>query len=355
MNKMRICMAACSAAMMMSVSLAHAADEIVLRLSSVSPPPGQSLDSDGVQWWMDKVTERTNGAVKFETFWGASLASGPAHIEIMQKGMVDVIMGCRIYTPGKTPLGPFLYAIPFGPTDMQMVGRAVRQMIDEFPVLTEEVTKQNGVLLANFVTMPYNIASKTPFTSMKEVEGKKIGMIGRYFGRWAQAIGLVPVVAPMHERYNLLQSGVTVMDFHPITHMNAFKVQELAKNLVEVNAMVGNPWDLMMNLDKFNSLPADIQKILVQTGRDAEIAMVDELAPKAKKQITESWKKQGVTFTELPESERALWASKVEDIPAEWAAEMEQKGLPGWEMMNRFQEIAAERGYTWPRKWAVKK
>lgn len=355
MNNLRVFVAACGAAIVMAASFAQAADKVVLRLSSVSPPPGQSLDSDGVQWWMDKVTERTKGAVTFETFWGASLASGPAHIEIMQKGMVDVIMGCRIYTPGKTPLGPFLYAIPFGPTDMKMVGRAVRQMIDEFPDLRQEVTNQNGVLLANFVTMPYNIASKTPFKTMDEVKGKKIGLIGRYFGRWAQAIGLVPVVAPMHERYNLLQSGVTVMDFHPITHMNAFKVQELAKNLIEVNAMVGNPWDLMMNLDKFNSLPPAIQKILLETGRDAEIAMVDELAPKAEKQITEAWKKQGVVFTQLPESERALWASKVDDIPAEWAAEMEQKGLPGWKMMTRFQEIAAEKGYKWPRKWAVKK
>lgn len=355
MSKLRVFVAACSAAIVLAASFAQAADKYVLRLASVSPPPGQSLDSDGVQWWMDKVTERTKGAVTFQTFWGASLASGPAHIELMQKGMVDVIMGCRIYTPGKTPLGPFLYAIPFGPTDMQMVGRAVRQMIDEFPVLTEEVTKQNGVLLANFVTMPYNILSKTPFTKMSEVKGKKIGLIGRYFGRWAQAIGLVPVVAPMQERYNLLQSGVTELDFHPITHMNAFKTQELAKNLVEVNAMVGNPWDLMMNLDKFKSLPADIQKVLVDTGREAELVMVDELAPKAKQQITDAWTKQGVKFTTLAESERALWASKVDDIPAEWAAEMAAKGLPGWEMMTRFQEIAAERGYKWPRKWAVKK
>ena len=46
------------------------------------------------------------------------------------------------------------------------------------------------------------------------------------------------------------------MDFHPITHMNAFKVQELAKNLVEVDSMVGNPWDLMMNLQKFKVAPA---------------------------------------------------------------------------------------------------
>ncbi len=355
MKMSRVFLAACSAAALMTAAVAHGADKVVLRFSSVSAPPGQSLDSDGVKWWMDKVTERTKGAVTFESFWGASLASGPAHIEILQKGMVDVVMSCRIYTPGKTPLGPFLYAIPFGPTDMKMVGRAVRQMHDEFPVLTQEVEAQNAILISNFVTMPYHIASKNPFKALEEVKGKKIGLIGKYFGRWAQAAGMVPVVAPMHERYNLLQSGVTEMDFHPITHMNAFKVQELAKNLVEVDAMVGNPWDLMMNLQKFKSLPADIQKILLDTGREAEIAMTDELAPKVEREITAAWKSQGVTFSKLAAAERDQWASKVDDIPAEWAAEMAAKGLPGWEMMARFQEIAAQNGYKWPRQWAVKK
>ena len=32
-----------------------------------------------------------------------------------------------------------------------------------------------------------------------------------------------------------------------------------------------------------------------------------------------------------------------------------QKGLPGWLIMNRYQEITTQLGYKWPRKWAVKK
>ena len=34
---------------------------------------------------------------------------------------------------------------------------------------------------------------------------------------------------------------------------------------------------------------------------------------------------------------------------------MAAKGLPGWEMMARFQQITAEMGYKWSRPWAVKK
>ncbi len=141
-----------------------AADDkpIKLKLASVSAPSGQVLDSDGVQWWMDKVTERTKGRVTFETFWGSSLAAPVAHLDILQKGMVDIILGCRIYTPGKTPLGPYHYVIPFGPTDMRMVNKATRQIYEEIPAFREELAKQNAILIANFVTMPYDVISKAP-------------------------------------------------------------------------------------------------------------------------------------------------------------------------------------------------
>jgi TRAP-type C4-dicarboxylate transport system substrate-binding protein len=343
------------ACLLVSPALSAQDKPIKLKLASVSAPSGQVLDSDGVQWWMDKVTERTKGRVTFETFWGSSLAAPIAHLDILQKGMVDIILGCRIYTPGKTPLGPYHYVIPFGPTDMNMVNKATRQMYEEIPAFREELAKQNAVLIANFVTMPYDMISKAPVSSLADLKGKKIGLIGQYFSRWVKPAGLVPVVAPMSERYNLLQSGVTEMDFHPITHMNAFKVQELARNYIKLEAMVGAPWDLMINLEKFNSLPPDIQKIMLDTGKEAEIAMANELAGKWRDRILAAWKTQGVTFSTFPLDERAKWAAQVEDIPTEWALEMEKKGLPGWQIMNRYQEITTELGYKWPRKWAVRK
>lgn len=325
---------------------------IKLTLASVSAPPGQFLNSDGVKWWMDEVTKRTNGRVTFETFWNASVASGTAHLEILTQGMVDIILGCRIYTPGVTPLGPYHYVFPFGPTDPSLVARATRQMYEEIPAFREELAAQNGLLLANFVTMPYNIISKTPAKTLEDFRGKKISLIGQYFGRWTNPAGLVPVVAPMHDRYTLMQTGVTQMDFHPMTHMNAFKVQELAKYLINVEALVGAPWDLIVNLEKFNSLPKSVQDVMVEVGKEAELVLADELRIEWNNRLRREWEAIGIEFIDFPESERAKWAALVEDIPAEWAKEMEGRGLPGYEIVRRFQEITTELGYEWAREWA---
>jgi TRAP-type C4-dicarboxylate transport system substrate-binding protein len=328
---------------------------IKLRLSSVAAGPGQFPNSDSVKWWMDKVTEKTKGQVTFQSHWGASLAPPAGHIDLLEKGMVEVILGCRIYTPGKFPLGAFEYIFPFGPLDSHMVLQAKRQLYEEIPGFREELAKANALLISNFSTMPYDICSKTPIQKLDDFKGKRIGLIGRYFARWVKPTGAVPVVAPMHERYTLLQTKVTDMDFHPITHMNAFKVQEVAPNFVQINAMIGAPWDLMISLKAFNGLSPEIQKILIETGKEVEIHHTKNLLPRWQEKLWSEWKTQGVKFSSLPEAERAKWASLIEDIPAEWAAEVGAMGLPGWQIVQRFQEITAEKGYKWPRKWGVKK
>jgi TRAP-type C4-dicarboxylate transport system substrate-binding protein len=150
-----------------------------------------------------------------------------------------------------------------------------------------------------------------------------------------------------------MQTGVTEMDFHPMTHMNAFKVQELAKYLVNVEAMVGAPWDLIINLEKFNSLPEYIQDIMVEVGKEAELVLADDLRVQWEDRLRREWEAIGIEFLEFPTEDRAKWASLVEDIPKEWAEEMKARGLPGYEIIHRFQEITAEMGYEWAREWAV--
>ena len=88
----------------MSIGAAYGADKIVLRFSSVSPPPGQSLDSDGAKWWMDKVTERTKGQVTFETFWGEAE-------EILQEVFTQLLRSPDAYRPEKAAFSTWLNRI----------------------------------------------------------------------------------------------------------------------------------------------------------------------------------------------------------------------------------------------------
>ncbi len=66
-------------------------------------------------------------------------------------------------------------------------------------------------------------------------------------------------------------------------------------------------------------------------------------------------KKQGVTFTTLPAADRAKWASMAPDSPAQLAETMEKAGLPGYALVEKYQDVTTALGYKWDRQWGIKK
>ena len=109
-----------------------------------------------------------------------------------------------------------------------------------------------------------------------------------------------------------------------------------------------------MNLDTWNELPADIQKIMLDTGEEVSIEHTTIL--KVGRQDTfNQMEDLGVTFYTLSDADRTEWASQMPDVPAEWAEEVTAKGYPGWEILQRYQELATQGGHKWVREWGVKK
>jgi len=331
------------------------AQKMKLKAASIYPSPDLPMHMGiSFQLWMEEVTKRTKGDITFETLWGATLGPGSEHIELLRKGTVDVAQTFAWYTPGRFPLGSYTYVFPFTPTDPLLIVKANRKMKARFPQLRQDEEKQNVIRVCDPPGGPYDLMSRKPLKSIDDFKGEKVALIGRYFGRWLPP-GATAVVRPMHERYELLQTGVVNIDFHPFTHFYHTKVYELVKNYTRVGAMAGFHSEAFVNLDVYKKLSPAYQKIFMEAGDYVDEKTAKELLPQWTDLFEKELKKLGVTFSDFPREEIKKWAGKLEDVPAEWADEVTKKGYPGFEFVKAWQDITSELGYQWPRRWGVKK
>jgi TRAP-type C4-dicarboxylate transport system substrate-binding protein len=332
-----------------------AQNSVKLKFASAFPGPGLIETGDIALRWQQEVTRRTNGAVTFESFWGASVGAPAEHIELLKNGAVQVAQTAGLYTPSRTPLQNFDYVFPFGVSNYTIIAKAMEQMRREFPQLDAELAKENAIMMVNSMQTEYNFLSKVPVKTLNDFQGKKVALVGRYFSRWLPP-GATAVVRGAQDRYDLLKNNIVSVDLSPITNQYGYKLHEVARYYTK-NLDVLSPCAIVvwMNLETFKKLPPDTQKIMLDVGRETVMLAAQEIVPKWKEKIFKEWKSAGIEFFDFSEKDKLTWVSKLEDIPAEWAAEMDGMGLPGSKIVQRWQEITGQMGHKWLRKWGVKK
>ena len=125
------------------------------------------------------------------------------------------------------------------------------------------------------------------------------------------------------EVYTALQQGTVEAQGNTFSLLNDAKHTEVLKYAID-SAHNYSMHILLMNKKKFDSLPEDIQQLLVQAGKDAldyQRSITAELEEKA----TQAFIDQGITIHRLTAEERAefveatkpVWEQFTAEIPAE--------------------------------------
>ncbi len=319
------------------------AQPIELKFASYAPPPpgGGSITNKMITPWGQKIGELTKGRVKITFYLGESLAKAAGLYEAVLAGTADIVWVDPGFTPGVF-LREEVMALGMFFTSAEVGGAACWELIQKYMKDTD--FKKVKILWVTAMHPSQVITKPKPVKTLEDLKGMKFAAQGPAVARVIGALGAAPVVMPQPEIYNALDRGLVDGNFNNLESYVVFKTVEVAKYLTVDLDLMANKTVTMMNLDSWNKLPPDIQKIIEEnSGLEFSRhcgAIHDEQMKIDLALILDYYKKAGNPPPyNLPESERARWVQAVQPIIEAWVAEKEAKGIPGKAIAEDFRAL----------------
>jgi len=302
--------------------------EMTLKYSD-HDPPGAMRTGFNKDVWLPEIEKQTGGEVKIQDFFGGSLLGSK---EIL-KGIGDGVSDMGFAYPGHYPrqlLAHNIYNLfPRGPKKYEDMVWLWRKVNEEVPAFKAELEKANVVVLFYGAGLPAAFAGKKPITTLADIKGDKWRAGSKWLLKYLGNAGAQPVAVPWGDTYMALQTGTIdgVLTNYDGLHM--MKFDEVASNLlISKEFWFAVPLFHLMNADKFNALPKDVQDGIMKAGEIAEAefgAVYDAAFDKVRSDQIAA----GYAVNELSSADVVAWENRGElaKLQAEWVAEAEKAGL----------------------------
>ena len=304
-----------------------------IKLTYANFPPAPTFPCVQMERWKKEVEKRTDGKVVVQTFPGGTLLKAKAMMDGVISGVADIGCLCMAYQPGRFTITNAT-ALPLGLPNSEVASLTLWDLYKKYQPKGFAKVK----VLTMFTTAPSNIMSRIPIQNLEELKGVPLRASGGA-AQILKAWGATQVGMPMSETPEALQKGVVKGLFSSLEVMKDFKFAELCKYVTMTQTPV-YPFAVVMNMDKWNALPKDVQKIFDELGPEQSKWTGVYMDNHVKDAMDWSVKTQGVTVFDLSGGQKAKWDALLEPITAKWIKDNAAKGLPAQAIVNDIRSIA---------------
>jgi TRAP-type transport system periplasmic protein len=279
------------------------------------------------QSWADELTKRTGGRLKADMFWMDSLVKQQDMLPGLKAKMTDAGYLSQTYFPSNFPL--LMMVDNFGNASKDY-GAAVLALLDteeNEPNLKAELEKEGVVPIAPYFGGVGHLAVGKRVNSFSDIKGKTIRTFGGTGLNYFKALGMNPIFMPYTDIYEAVSRG-TIDGFQMVLPLSdAFKHYEVVRTIacISMGAPVGPA--IVMRRDLFLSLPADIQKIIIDLRKEFGVRYAEAVKNDFEAVAYHRWVfEHGVTLLALTPEEKAFNAKAIETANDLMIKEQESKG-----------------------------
>jgi len=284
-------------------------DSIELKVGHIAPPDHSY--TKGLELFAEKVEERTDGRVTFEIFGDGQLGGERETIEQVQLGSLDLTVATAGVVGSFVPELSVL-EMPFLFNGVEEAYEILDGEIGE--ELMAKIEEQGFKALGMWENgMRHIVNNKKPIHNPDDMKGLKMRTVENdLYIETYRALGTDATPIAFPETYTSLEQGVVDGQDLSIGVMVTTKMYEVQNHLTE-NGVYYAAAPIFMNADKFESLPEDIQEIIVETAKevtDEQRQINQDMEAEQKEFLIE----EGVEIVKPTEEEMAQFQEAVQPV-----------------------------------------
>jgi len=318
----------------------QAQETVILKLHYFLPPTAYA-NTLFLQPWCDRIAAESHNRMKCQSFPSMQMGGTPPQlIEQVRDGVADVVWTLPGYTAGRFP-SMEAFELPFMMQNPEATSKALWEYAQTYSA--QEFKDVKPLAFHVHGDGVFHMTSK-PIKTMADLHGLKLRAPTRMTNKYLAMLGATPVSMPVPQVGDALSKGVIDGAVVPYEVVPSVKIQELVKYHSETDpaepAFYTSTFILAMNRAKYDSLPADLKKVIDNNSG----IVLSGMAGKAFLQADAEGKKTTLknTHNVIPASELVAWKKVGDKLSAEWVAEMNAKGANGQQMLDAARSLIAK-------------
>ena len=317
-----------------------APEKIALGFVSIWPMT-HYVHVDQMPRYFKMVEKAAKGKYTLDIKWypvGTLLGGGEIYDGIV-KGIVDSGISSFGYAPGRFPVILALNQSGVAPPENC---NAASLTIWEHYNKWKPKELQDSKVLYLAATGPGWLHTKKPIRTVEEMKGLRIrctggGVLG------VKAVGGDPISMPMGDVYVAAKKGMIDALISPLETLEGWKHHEIFQYSTFVPHFYSEFFHINMNLAKWKTLPKDLQDAFDAVAEDA-VKEAGQIWQYQQQHAMDFAKKgpEGHMFIRISKKEEAKLKKVLEPVSDQYIAKLNERGLPGKEIVNGAGKIVAK-------------
>jgi TRAP-type C4-dicarboxylate transport system substrate-binding protein len=335
MQQIKVCMMLVLAAIVFGTGVAGAAPEVITLKVAHFLPASSSFNLKNAIPWCDKINKESNGRLKCQIYPSMQLGGTPSQLfDQARDGVADIVWTVPTYQAGRFTKAE-VFELPFMVKSAEKGAAAMwdyvhKNAMDEFKGVKLIFTHVHDGSQLHF-------GSKSVKT-LEDLKGLKIRSPNRIGAKTLAALGAVPVQMPIPAVPESLAKAVIDGASLPWEVTPSLKLNEICKTSTETGPNQAKHANAIfvfaMNQAKYNSLPADLKKVIDQNSGIETSKWVGKISDEGMHTSRKVSVDRKNTINTLSDAEYKRWMKVTEQVDDEWVKEVNAKGGNGRALYN---------------------